>query len=114
MAKQMEWELTSAMALLNLLAAPVAIVALLHAWIIPELYALRGANVVRQRRETSAPESIAQGFLGDLLNHDARELQRTTGLAMERGHRVVEQIVGPGVVGAFVALLAVVQRAARC
>jgi hypothetical protein len=71
--------------LLNLLAAPVAIVALLHVWIIPELYALRGANVVRQRRETSAPESIAQGFLGDLLNHDARELQRTTGLAMERG-----------------------------
>jgi hypothetical protein len=71
--------------LLNLLAAPVAIVALLHAWIIPELYALRGANVVRQQRETSAPESIAKGFLGDLLNHDARELQRTTGLAMERG-----------------------------
>jgi hypothetical protein len=68
---------------LNLLAAPVAIVALLHAWIIPELYALRGANVVRAKSEPDNP--VAQGLLGDLLGHDARELQRTTGLALERG-----------------------------
>jgi hypothetical protein len=71
--------------MLNLLAAPVAIVALLHAWIIPELYALRGANVVRSRAQPGEAEAVAQGFLGDLLNHDARELQRSTGLAMERG-----------------------------
>jgi len=71
--------------LLNLLAAPVAIVALLHAWIIPELYALRGANVVRSRSQPSEPESIAQGLLGDLLDHDARDLQRSTGLAMQQG-----------------------------
>jgi hypothetical protein len=71
--------------LLNLLAAPVAIVALLHAWIIPELYALRGANVVRPKRDATDAEDVAQGLLGDLLNHEARELQRSTGLALERG-----------------------------
>ena len=70
---------------LNLLAAPVAIVALLHAWIIPELYALRGANVVRPKKDPGDAEQVAQGFLGDLLSHDSRELQRTTGLALERG-----------------------------
>ena len=71
--------------LLNLLAAPVAIAAFLHAWIIPELYALRGANVVRRRNESNASESVAQGLLGDLLDHDARELQRSTGLALQEG-----------------------------
>jgi hypothetical protein len=71
--------------MLNLLAAPVAIAAFLHAWIIPELYALRGANVVRAKNDRSPSEAVAQGFLGDLLTHDARELQRATGLAMERG-----------------------------
>jgi hypothetical protein len=70
---------------LNLLAAPVAIVALLHAWIIPELYALRGANVVRPKKQADGAETVAQGLLGDLLNHDARELQRSSGLALERG-----------------------------
>ncbi|MFL5839575.1 MAG: hypothetical protein ACJ77Z_03885, partial [Thermoleophilaceae bacterium] len=30
-------------------------------------------------------EPVAQGFLGDLLGHEARELQRETGLALERG-----------------------------
>jgi hypothetical protein len=28
---------------------------------------------------------VAQGFLADLLNHDARELQRKTGLVLEHG-----------------------------
>jgi hypothetical protein len=71
--------------MLNLLAAPVAIAAFLHAWIIPELYGLRGANVVRPKTQADRAETVAQGFLGDLLNHDARELQRTTGLAMQQG-----------------------------
>jgi hypothetical protein len=30
-------------------------------------------------------EPVAQGLLGDLLGHDERELQRETGLAMEKG-----------------------------
>lgn len=72
--------------LLNPLAGPVAFVALVHAWIIPELYAFRGASVARPKGppHTDA-EGVAQGFLGDLLGHRARELQRETGLAMERG-----------------------------
>jgi len=68
------------------LSFPVAIMALIHAWVIPELYAFRGASVVRSKagQETSS-EQVAQGLLGDLLPHGARELQRETGLAMERG-----------------------------
>ena len=68
------------------LAAPVALASFAHAWIIPELQAFRGASVLRQkgkRQEQSEP--VAQGFLGDLLGHDARELQRQTGLVLERG-----------------------------
>ena len=68
------------------LSAPVALAALAHAWIIPELYAFRGASVVRPkgpRNEDAEP--VAQGLLGDLLGHDERELQRKTGLALERG-----------------------------
>jgi hypothetical protein len=72
--------------LIQPLSAPVAVAALAHAWIIPELYAVRGANTIRpKRREAPASEPVAQGFLGDLLGHDERELQRSTGLALERG-----------------------------
>src|SRR4051812_37144814 len=68
------------------LSFPVAIMALVHAWVIPELYAFRGANVVRaKKRDAGGSGRVAQGLLGDLLGHDARELQRETGLALERG-----------------------------
>jgi hypothetical protein len=68
------------------LAAPVALAALAHAWIIPELYAFRGASVVRPKvRGEALGEPVAQGLLGDLLGHAERELQRETGLALERG-----------------------------
>ena len=74
------------------LATPVALAALAHAWIIPELYAFRGASVVRPKRpragaepEAFPGEPVAQGLLGDLLGHEERELQRETGLALERG-----------------------------
>jgi hypothetical protein len=68
------------------LATPVALAALAHAWIIPELYAFRGASVVRPKepRAAAAGEPVAQGLLGDLLGHEERELQRATGLALER------------------------------
>jgi hypothetical protein len=68
------------------LVAPVAFAALAHAWIIPELYAFRGASVVRPkgpRNETAEP--VAQGLLGDLLGHEERALQSETGLALELG-----------------------------
>jgi hypothetical protein len=68
------------------LAAPVALAAFAHAWIIPELYAYRGASVVRPKgARGEANEAAAQGFLGDLLGHEERQLQRDTGLVLERG-----------------------------
>jgi hypothetical protein len=68
------------------LSAPVALAAIAHAWIIPELYAFRGASVVRPKGpRNERAEPVAQGLLGDLLGHDERELQRATGLALERG-----------------------------
>jgi hypothetical protein len=74
-----------AMVWLEPLATPVAFAALAHAWIIPELYAFRGASVVRPKRPYGAAgEPVAQGLLGDLLGHDERALQRATGLAIER------------------------------
>lgn len=66
---------------------PVSALALMHGWVIPELFANRGAGVVRVPggRSAGGPEQVAQGLLGDLLGHDERELQRRTGLALERG-----------------------------
>jgi hypothetical protein len=68
------------------LTAPVAAIALAHAWVIPELYAHRGAGVVRPKGPRKhRTEPVAQGLLGDLLGHEERMLQRRTGLALERG-----------------------------
>ena len=75
-----------AMVILAPIAIPVALAVFAHAWIIPELYAFRGASVVRPKGpRNEAAEPVAQGLLGDLLAHDERDLQRTTGLALERG-----------------------------
>ena len=71
---------------LDPVTAPVAAMGLAMAWIVPNLYAARGATTLRPkgpRHATSEP--VAQGFLGDLLGHEARELHRATGLALERG-----------------------------
>ena len=68
--------------------APMAALALVHAWMVPELQANRGANVLRPVRSPITDHrslEVAQGFLGDLLGHEERELQRSTGLALERG-----------------------------
>jgi hypothetical protein len=75
-----------AMVAIQPLAAPVALVALAHAWVIPLLYAQRGANVTRPRRRAAdGPERVALGLLGDLVDHDARELHARTGLVPEPG-----------------------------
>lgn len=80
------------------LTAPVSLALLAHAWIIPELYAQRGANVVRPKRMTveadGAPEARALGLLGDLVGHEARDLHGRTGLVLERGALGV-WLVGP-------------------
>jgi hypothetical protein len=69
------------------LAAPVALASFAHAWVIPMLYAARGANVLRPkgRSRDEGAEATALGLLGDLLGHDARELRAQTGLVVERG-----------------------------
>ncbi|HEX3835215.1 MAG TPA: hypothetical protein VHW04_24750 [Solirubrobacteraceae bacterium] len=78
--------------LLNPVTIPVAAMALAHAWFIPELYAARGAGVMRaprRARGAAAPpagaETRALGLLGDLVGHDARELLSRTGFVLERG-----------------------------
>jgi hypothetical protein len=75
------------MLLLSPLAAPVSLAALAHAWLIPALYARRGATVTRSLTPAGhGPERVALGLLGDLVDHDARELHARTGLVPERGH----------------------------
>lgn len=65
---------------------PFAIICLAHAWVIPELYAARGARVVKPRPAAAdQPERVALGLLGDLVDHRARELHGRTGLVIERG-----------------------------
>ncbi|HVF76838.1 MAG TPA: hypothetical protein VNA28_00965 [Solirubrobacteraceae bacterium] len=76
------------------LALPVALASLAHAWVIPELYAQRGANVLRPRpRKADGPEQRSVGLLGDLVDHEARELHARTGLVLEPG-RLGAWIVG--------------------
>jgi len=65
---------------------PFAVISLVHAWAIPELYAARGANVLRSRAAADEPaERVSIGLLGDLVDHAARDLHRTTGVVFERG-----------------------------
>jgi hypothetical protein len=65
---------------------PVSVVALVHAWMIPELYAARGAGVVRERPPLApGAESRALGMLADLIDGSAYELHQRSGLVLERG-----------------------------
>jgi hypothetical protein len=78
------------------LALPVSLASFAHAWVIPELYAQRGANVVRRKRSRAPAEAEERslGLLGDLIGHEARELHAQTGLVPERG-RLGVWLVGP-------------------
>ena len=78
------------------LALPVSLASFAHAWVIPELYAQRGANVVRRKRSRAPADAEARsvGLLGDLVGHEARALHASTGLVPERG-RLGVWLVGP-------------------
>ncbi len=68
------------------LTAPVGLALLAHAWAIPELYANRGAKVVKPRRRAGdRAEATALGLLGDLVGRAARDAHERTGLVPERG-----------------------------
>ena len=77
------------------LTFPVALASFAHGWVIPELYARRGAvsvvpmggrrSVSRKPTADEDAERAALGLLGDLLGHDTRELLARTGLVLERG-----------------------------
>jgi hypothetical protein len=77
------------------LTAPVALACFAHGWVIPDLYARRGARSVvpigsersasRARDADGRAEDIALGLLGDLVGHEQRGLLRATGLVLERG-----------------------------
>jgi hypothetical protein len=66
---------------------PVSLWSFLHAWIIPELFAHRGARVVfpLRARGGERSERAALGLLGDLLDHEPRRLMLETGLALHTG-----------------------------
>ena len=103
----------SLLMMLQPLALPVALVCLAHAWIIPELYAQRGANVLGPRaraggRAPAAPEQRSVGLLGDLVGHEARELHARTGLVLEPGR------LGVWLVGESGAVLLHTRRRAYC
>ena len=65
---------------------PFALLCLAHAWAIPELYAARGARVLKRAGgERGGSERVALGLLGDLVDHRARELHARSGLILEPG-----------------------------
>lgn len=79
------------------LAFAVAAICLVHAWILPALYAQRGANVLMPRRAAPGGEEaerVSVGLLGDLVSHEARDLHDRTGLVTERG-ALGAWVVGP-------------------
>ena len=74
------------------LLVPISLLALAQAWIIPELYAARGAKVLRTPRlrrdaagDRPTAERTALGLLGDLVDHQIRALHERTGVVVERG-----------------------------
>ena len=78
-----------ALPLLSPVLLPVSAMALAFAWAIPELYAARGAGVLRPPRrrpgDSPAAQDRALGLLGDLVDHPTRDLLSRTGMVLEPG-----------------------------
>lgn len=74
---------------------PVSIVLLIHAWATPELFAARGAGVLRPRAANgdAVAERRSVGLLEDLIDAHASGVRARTGLVVERG-RLGTWIVG--------------------
>ena len=64
------------------LLAPVSFLCLVHAWVIPELFAQRGARVLA----FEGPEDVGgKGLLADLLDRRAAAIEADSGAVVERG-----------------------------
>jgi hypothetical protein len=90
---------------------PVSLAALAFAWFIPDLYAAKGAEVLRPPPAPRADPAVAArgearpeaelraiGLLGDLVSDDARNLLGQTGLVLEQGTLGVWLVGGKGAV----------------
>ena len=88
--------------LLSPILIPVSLAALAFAWFIPDLYAAKGAEVLRPPPVPGVPAADAElraiGLLGDLVSDDARNLLRQTGLVVEQGTLGVWVVGGKGAV----------------
>jgi hypothetical protein len=68
--------------LLEPLLAPVSFLCLVHAWVIPELFAHRGARVLA----FDGPDDVAgKGLLADLVDRGAADIEDETGAVVEGG-----------------------------
>jgi hypothetical protein len=66
--------------------APISAILLIHAWALGELWANRGAVVVRTVTRTKpGPDAQALLLLGDLVDDANRELHAGTGLVLQPG-----------------------------
>jgi hypothetical protein len=88
--------------LLSPILIPASLAALAFAWFIPDLYAAKGAEVLRPPSVPGVPAADAElraiGLLGDLVSDDARNLLRQTGLVVEQGTLGVWVVGGKGAV----------------
>lgn len=74
------------LAALKPVTLPVALILIAHAWLIPELYAARGANVMRRKaRADPIADQVAEVLLQSLLTAEAKPLFEQTGLVLQRG-----------------------------
>jgi hypothetical protein len=64
------------------LLAPVSVLCLVHAWVIPELFAHRGARVLAF---DGPPDDAGRGLLSDLLDRGPASIEAETGAVVERG-----------------------------
>jgi hypothetical protein len=66
--------------------APISVILLIHGWALGELWANRGAVVVRnQSRLGAGPDAQALLLLGDLVDDANRTLHAETGLVLQPG-----------------------------
>lgn len=71
--------------MLEPLLAAVSLLCLVHAWVIPELFAHRGARVLAYDRSAESERLGGKGLLADLLDRGPAAIEEATGAVVERG-----------------------------